>query len=70
MLDAFVNSDFGLGGTNNKGVILGMNYGLFPNTVFSARWMSANQIDSFAPGSAAPARLSADTLQLEISARF
>lgn len=70
VLDAFVNSDFGLGGTNNKGVILGMNYGLFPNTVFSARWMSANQIDSFAPGSAAPARLSADTLQLEISARF
>lgn len=70
VLDAFTNSDFGLGGTNNKGFILGMNYGLYDNTVLSLRWLSANPIDSYAPGSAAPTRLSVDTVQLELSTRF
>ena len=69
-LDAFTNSDFGLGGTNNQGFILGGNYGWFDNTVLSARWMSANQIDSYAPGSSPVTKLSVDTLQVDLAVRF
>jgi len=69
-LDAFTNSDFGLGGTNNQGFIVGGNYAIFDNTVLSARWMSSNQIDSYAPGSNPPTKLSVDTLQFDLAVRF
>ena len=69
-LDAFTNSDFGLGGTNNQGFILGGSYGWYDNTVVSARWMSANQIDSYAPGSNPATKLSVDTLQFDLAVRF
>jgi len=68
VLDAFTNSDFGLGGTNNKGWILQGSYGLYKNTWLSARWLSANQIDSFVPGKST--KLSSDILQLDLNARF
>jgi hypothetical protein len=68
VLDAFTNSDFGLGGTNNKGWILQTSYGLYKNTWASARWLSANQIDPFAPGSTT--KFSSDILQLDLNARF
>jgi hypothetical protein len=68
VLDAFTNSDFGLGGTNNKGWILQGSYGLYKNTWVSARWLSANQIDSFAPGKTT--QFSSDVLQLDLNARF
>jgi hypothetical protein len=70
VLDAFTNSDFGLGGTNNKGLILGMNYGLYDNTVLSARWLSSNAIDSYAPGSATATKLSVDTIQFDLTTRY
>ncbi len=69
-LDAFTSSDFGLGGTNNQGFILGGSYGWYDNTVLSARWMSANQIDSYAPGSSPATKLSVDTLQFDLAVRF
>jgi len=69
-LDAFTNSDFGLGGTNNQGFILGGSYGWYDNTVLSVRWMSANQIDSYAPGSNPVTKLSVDTLQVDLAVRF
>ncbi|WP_315719697.1 MULTISPECIES: putative porin [unclassified Bradyrhizobium] len=43
-VDAFVDSDFGLGGTNLKGYFLGGSYGLSPNVWASLRWLSANNI--------------------------
>lgn len=70
VLDAFTNSDFGLGGTNNKGLILGMNYGLYNNTMVSARWMSSNAIDSYAPGAQPGTKLSVDTIQLDLTTRY
>lgn len=70
VLDAFTNSDFGLGGTNNKGLILGVNYGLYNNTLLSARWMSANPIDSYAPGLATATKLSVDTIQIDLTTRY
>ena len=44
------------------------SYGLYKNTWLSARWLSANQIDSFAPGKST--KLSSDILQLDLNARF
>lgn len=73
VLDAFTNSDFGMGGTNNKGYILGGSYGIDKNTWVSARWMSSDQIDSYAPklsGSSAPTKLSVDLLQLDLNSKF
>jgi hypothetical protein len=70
VLDAFTNSDFGLGGTNTKGLIFGVNYGLYNNTMVSARWMSSNSIDSYAPGSQPNSKLAVDTLQLDLTTRY
>ncbi len=73
VLDAFTNSDFGLGGTNNKGFTLGANFGIAKNTWLAARWMSSDLIDSMVPAASASAvktKFSVDTLQLEINSRF
>jgi hypothetical protein len=43
-LDAFVDPDFGLGGTNLKGYIVGYNLGLAENLWTTVKWMSANNI--------------------------
>lgn len=67
-LDAFTNSDFGLGGTNNKGWVLGASYALMNNTWMSARWLTSNPIDSYAPGG--DTKLSVDTIQVDWNARF
>jgi len=73
VLDAFTNSDFGMGGTNSKGYILGGSYGIDKNTWLSARWMASQLIDSMAPktDSTVPAtKLSVDLLQVELNSRF
>lgn len=74
VLDAFTNSDFGMGGTNNKGYILGGSFGLDKNTWLSARWMSSQLIDSMAPQVAGytttPTKLSVDLLQIDLNAKF
>jgi hypothetical protein len=74
VLDAFTNSDFGMGGTNNKGYILGANYGIDKNTWLSVRWMASSLIDSMAPrlvgGVAAQTKLTADLLQIDLNAKF
>ena len=61
-VDAFTDSDFHLGGTNNKGFILGAQYGLGKNTWLSARWMSSNEISGLP--------LAVDVLQLYFNAKF
>ena len=43
-LDAFVDDDFHLGGTNAKGFTLGAEFGLWPGVTWRARWLSANQV--------------------------
>lgn len=62
MVDAFVDSDFGLGGTNLKGYFVGANLGLAENVWASARWMSANSI--------AGVPYAVDIFQLDLNARF
>ncbi len=73
VLDAFTSSDFGLGGTNIKGTIIGANYGIEKNTWLSLRWMSSDLIDSMIPtvsGSSAPTKFSTDLIQLDLNTRF
>lgn len=75
VLDAFTNSDFGLGGTNNKGFIVGANYGIDKNTWLSARWLSSSLIDSMAPQAAdvtaaSPTKMATDLVQIDLNAKF
>jgi hypothetical protein len=73
VVDAFTNSDFGLGGTNNKGFTLGANYGFARNTWLGVRWMSSDLIDSAVPLTASKALTTAfgvDTLQFDVNVRF
>lgn len=62
VLDAFTDSDFHLGGTNNKGFIVGVQYGLSKNTWLSARWLSSQEIRGLP--------LSTNVLQLYFNAKF
>lgn len=62
VLDAFTDSDFHLGGTNNKGFIVGAQYGLSRNTWMSARWLSSREITGLP--------LSINTFQVNFHARF
>lgn len=70
VLDAFTNSDFGLGGTNNKGFVLGASYGLARNTWLSARWMSSDLIESAVPLAGSKTKYAIDTFQVELNARY
>ena len=62
VIDAFADSDFGLGGTNLKGYFVGGSLALGPNVWTSLRWMSANQI--------AGAPYAVDIVQLDLNAKF
>jgi len=61
-IDAFVDSDFGLGGTNLKGYFVGGNVGLSDSVWASLRWMSANNI--------AGLPYAVDVLQVDLNAKF
>jgi hypothetical protein len=43
-VDAFTDSDFGLGGTNLKGYLIEGTYAIINNVWVGARWMSADQV--------------------------
>ncbi len=62
VLDAYNDSDFHAGGTDNKGYFIGANYGVARNTSLGLRWMSANAI------SGPP--LAIDTLFVDLNVRF
>jgi hypothetical protein len=61
-VDAFVDPDFGLGGTNLKGYFVGGNVGLSDNVWASLRWMSANNISGLP--------YAVDVLQVDLNAKF
>lgn len=46
VVDAFADSDFHIGGTNNRGWQIGGNYGIAKNTIVGFRWLSAEEIAS------------------------
>jgi hypothetical protein len=69
VVDAFTDSDFGGGGTNLKGYILGLQYAVDRNAVLGLRWLSADQIDSFAPTNS-DFKYSLDVMQADVNVRF
>lgn len=72
LIDGFVDSDFGLGGTNLKGFVLGGAYGLYRDTALGLRWYSARSIDSltYDPTLIAGQRYEVDTVMMDLSVRF
>jgi hypothetical protein len=62
VVDAFTDSDFGLGGTNLKGYILGAALGVANGVWVSARWSSADAIVG------SPYRV--DVLQIDLAGKF
>ena len=65
VLDAFTESDFGLGGSNAKGWVLGANYAIDKNAWLSARYLSTDAISN--PGLST---FSVDVLLLDFNAKF
>lgn len=61
-VDSFVDSDFGLGGTNLKGYIVGGNFAFSQNVWMTARWLSATSI--------AGAPYAVDVVQVDLNAKF
>ena len=62
VLDAFTDSDFGLGGTDTEGYILGFDIGVGRNVWVTTKWLSSNEIDG--------PPLAIDVLQLDLNTRF
>lgn len=70
VLDAFTDSDLGLGGTNLQGFTLGLNYGLYRNTSLALRYLSAKSIDSTINSTLPGAKYGVNSLQVDFNVRF
>jgi hypothetical protein len=62
VVDAFADADFGLGGTNLKGYLLGANLALTSNVWTSIRWLSSDSI--------AGAPYDVDVLMVDLNAKY
>jgi hypothetical protein len=62
VLDAFTDSDFGLGGTNLKGVVSGVTLAPVDGVTVGARWYSATEVAGFP--------YAVDVFQLDLGTRF
>ena len=62
VVDAFTDSDFGGGGTNLQGYVIGTSVALSPDVRLGLRWMSADEI--------AGPPLKNDIIQVDITAKF
>lgn len=70
-LDLFTDSDFGLGGTDQKGFVVRGSWGLAKNFWLTGSWLSARTIDLVDPatGIAAPP-IDTDVFMLDLNAKF
>lgn len=70
-LDLFTDSDFGLGGTDQKGFVVQGGYSLSRNFSLTGSWYSARTIDLRDPntGTLAPP-IDTDTLMIDLNAKF
>jgi hypothetical protein len=70
VLDAFTDSDLGLGGTNLQGFTLGLQYGLYRNTTVGLRYLSARSIDTTLNSAYPDAFYKVNSLQVDFNVRF
>ncbi|OYU92412.1 MAG: hypothetical protein CFE45_23405, partial [Burkholderiales bacterium PBB5] len=68
--DAFVDSDLGLGGTNVRGVVASVQYGLARDTNIAARVLSGRTISSPTLSPTAKDSFAVDSLQVDLNVRF
>jgi hypothetical protein len=70
VLDAFTDSDLGLGGTNLSGWTLGFLWGLDRGSTVGVRYLSARTLDSPTVRPAAKDKYAIDVLQVDLNVRF
>jgi len=70
VLDAFTDSDLGLGGTNLSGVTAGFLYGLDRQVSLGVRLISGRALDSMTVQPSLKSKYSIDSLQVDLNARF
>jgi hypothetical protein len=70
VLDAFTDSDLGLGGTNMQGFSLGMTYGVYRNATIGFRYLSGHSIDTTLNSAYPDATYKVNTLQVDFNVRF
>lgn len=70
VLDAFNDSDLGLGGTNVKGYALGFTYGVSHNTTLGARYLSSKSIDPTINRLLPSSSYGVNSLQVDFNVRF
>ncbi len=73
VLDSFTDSDFHGGGTDAKGYILKLDYGLMDNVWATLRWLSSDEVDGDSwpqTSGLGTSALGIDTLQLDLNAKF
>jgi hypothetical protein len=68
--DAFVDSDIGLGGTNVRGLAVGLNYGLARDTALGVRWITGRTISSPTVRPGRGERFGVDSLQVDVNVRY
>lgn len=68
--DAFVDTDIGLGGTNVRGLALGLNVGLARDTALGVRWLSGRTISSPTVRNGSGDRFGVDSLQVDLNVRY
>jgi len=69
VVDAFTDSDFGLGGTNLKGYFLGLRYAVDRNAFLNVRMLSADTIDTPTLIDSSH-RFGVDLVQADVNVRF
>ncbi|MEY2840374.1 MAG: hypothetical protein RJB60_2673 [Pseudomonadota bacterium] len=70
VLDAFTDSDLGMGGTNLRGYTLGLNYGLYRNTTLGMKYLASENIESTLNSNYPNASFKVNTLQVDLNVRF
>jgi hypothetical protein len=68
--DAFTDSDLGLGGTNIRGLSVGVLYGLARETQLGLRYLTARTISSPTVQPGLKDRYAVDSLQVDLNVRF
>jgi len=68
--DAFVDSDLALGGTNVRGIIAGVQWGIARDTWLAARWLSGRTISSPTVQQSLRDKYAVDSGQVDLNVRF
>jgi len=70
VLDAFTDSEMGLGGTNIKGYLFSLTYAIDRQATLGVRYQAGNTIDSPTVRPSVKDRFGVDLLQVDLNARF